>query len=113
MKLPLVLLAAAVLATSADVLAQPKPQPLTDDPRRPVELISRDLGVKPGEFRVCFENVRPAGQGERPTGERVHANKAVLLGCLQKANPAITNEKLDEVMDRYRPGGREAQTPAR
>jgi hypothetical protein len=35
----------------------------------------------------------------------------VLLSCLQKVNPTITNDSLDTVMDRYRPGGREAQMP--
>jgi hypothetical protein len=89
------------------------PAPLANDPRRPVDAISRDLGIRPEQFTHCFKDVRPAPQGERPTSERVHANKAVLLSCLQKANPQITNDKLDEVMDRYRPGGREAQRPAR
>ena len=83
------------------------------DGRRPVGLISRDLGVTPQQFSDCFSGVSPAPQGERPTGERVHANKRVLLGCLQRANPAITNDSLDAVMDRYRPGGREAQRPER
>lgn len=82
-----------------------------NDPKRPVDKISRDLGVTEEQFVECFKNVRPAPQGERPTGERVHANKQVLLSCLQEANPEITNEKLDTVMDRYRPGGREAQRP--
>jgi hypothetical protein len=89
------------------------PELLTNDPKRPVQAISKDLGIRADQFTHCFEHVRPAAQGERPTSERVHANKAVLLSCLQKANPAITNEKLDEVMDRYRPGGREAQRPER
>jgi len=80
--------------------------------RRPVAQIARDLGIRPHQFNACFEHVRPAPQGSRPEGARVHDNKAKLLPCLQKANPAITNEKLDEVMDRYRPGGREAQEPA-
>ena len=85
---------------------------LPNDPKRPVDKISRDLDITPEQFVECFKDVNPAPQGERPTGERVHANKAVLLRCLQKANPDITNEKLDTVMDRYRPGGREAQQPA-
>ncbi|MCG5238664.1 hypothetical protein ACIU1J_23040 [Azospirillum doebereinerae] len=84
---------------------------LPNDPKRPVEAISRDLGVRPEQFVACFNDVRPAPNGDRPTAARVHANKAVLLGCLQRANPAITNDGLDTVMDRHRPGGREAQRP--
>lgn len=92
-------------------LAQPAPLP--NDPRRPSAQIARDLGVTQEQFVACFENVRPAAQGTRPTAERVQSNKTVLLGCLQRANPAITNDGLDTVMDRYRPDGREAQMPAR
>jgi hypothetical protein len=84
---------------------------MRDDPRRPVDKISNDLGIQPEQFRQCFSNVSPAPAGQRPGSDRTHANKAVLLSCLQKANPAITNESLDTVMDRYRPGGREAQMP--
>jgi hypothetical protein len=84
---------------------------MRDDPKRPVAEISRDLGVTPEHFRSCFQDVRPAGRGDRPDGDRVHGNKAVLLPCLRRANPAITNDKLDQVMDRYRPGGREGQRP--
>jgi hypothetical protein len=74
-------------------------------------LIARDLGIKPEQFVTCFDNVRPAIQGEKPTSDRAHSNKSVLLPCLQKANPAITNSILDHVMDHYRPGGHEAQMP--
>jgi hypothetical protein len=84
---------------------------LKNDAKRPVALVARDLGIKPEQFVACFENVHPATQGERPTSDRAHSNKSVLLPCLQKANPNITNDKLDEVMDRYRPGGHEAQMP--
>jgi hypothetical protein len=84
---------------------------LRDDPRRPVEQISRDLGVQPAEFRACFANVSPVPAGGRHTEERNRTNKAKLLGCLRGANPKITNESLDAVMDKYRPGGHEAQVP--
>jgi hypothetical protein len=86
-----------------------EPAFLSNDPKRPVDKISQDLGIEPQQFVACFDDVRPAGQGDRPTSERVHANKATLLPCLQKANPNITNEILDSVMDRYRPGGHERQ----
>jgi hypothetical protein len=110
MRKPLILLIASIASSS--VLAQ---SPLTttgvlrDDPHRPVEKISRDLSVTPDQFRVCFSNVNPAPRGSMPEGNQKHANKAVLLSCLQKANPSITNDSLDQVMDRYRPGGRAAQ----
>lgn len=106
-----ILLISATICISANAAATP--DLLTNDPRRPVESVSRDLGIKPEQFVACFQNVHPAPQGERPTTERVHANKAVLLECLQKADAGITNDKLDEVMDRYRPGGHETQTPAK
>ncbi len=90
------------------------PPVLKNDPRRPVEKISRDLGVAPDEFVTCFNNVNPTPGGARPeSAERVHSNKKVLLSCLQKYNPEITNDSLDTVMDRYRPGGKEAQRPLR
>lgn len=85
------------------------PPLLRNDSKRPVEKISHDLGVKPEQFIACFNDVHPASQGAKPSRERVHSNKAILLPCLQKANPGITNEKLDAVMDRFRPGGHEAQ----
>lgn len=84
---------------------------LRDDPKRPVDPISHDLGIPPDVFRTCFAHVQPAAQGERPSQDRVHSNKSVLLNCLQRSNPLINNETLDAVMDRYRPGGRAAQEP--
>lgn len=81
---------------------------LKNDPKRPVADISRDLGITPEQFVACFDNVSPAPAGTRATGEREMANKAVLLPCLQQANPAITNDILDAVMDKYRPEGRVA-----
>lgn len=84
---------------------------LPEDPKRPADKIAHDLNIAPEQFTACFRNVSPAPQGTRPTADRVHSNKAILLSCLQKENPHITNVMLDEVMDRYRPGGREAQLP--
>jgi hypothetical protein len=110
LRLRAALIAGMVVISNA---ALSDPAFLPNDPKRPVDKISRDLGIKPEQFVTCFNDVKPAPQGTRPTPERVRANKAVLLGCLQKANPAITNDGLDLVMDRYRPGGREAQMPAR
>ena len=91
-----------------------EPPVMKSDTKRPTGAISRDLGVTQAQFIACFNNVNPTPGGERPeSAKRVHANKSVLLPCLQKANPAITNESLDAVMDRYRPGGRAAQEPVR
>ena len=82
---------------------------MRDDPHRPVDQISRGLGVTPDQFRTCFNDVNPAPQGSLPGSNQKHANKQVLLSCLQRANPSITNNSLDAVMDQYRPGGRAAQ----
>ena len=82
---------------------------MRDDPHRPIDQISRGLGVTPDQFRMCFNDVNPAPQGSLPGSNQKHANKQVLLSCLQRANPSITNNSLDAVMDQYRPGGRAAQ----
>jgi hypothetical protein len=79
------------------------PAPLQNDPRRPVASIAHDLGITPDQFVTCFNDVTPALQGSTPSSAQVHTNKQHLLSCLQKCNPAITNEKLDAVMDKYRP----------
>ncbi len=87
-----------------------QPELLLEDPKRPTKKISSDLGISQKEFIECFKNVRPA-QGSNPNAAKVHANKKILLSCLQKSNSTITNEMLDEVMDKYRPGGHQAQVP--
>jgi len=90
----------------------PGPPPiLKNDPKHPTALVARDLGVSQEQFIACFSNVNPSPQGAGQTSERVHANKAVLLSCLQRTNPASSNDGLDTVMGRYRPGGREVQLP--
>jgi hypothetical protein len=103
-----------LVAVAIPAFAQQPPPMLTNDPKRPVAAIARDLNVTQEQFVACFENVRPTPGGARPESQaRVQTNKQVLLPCLQRANPAITNDKLDAVMDRYRPGGRAAQIPQR
>lgn len=74
------------------------------DPNRPTAQIAADLGVSEAQFKACFLPVHPE-PGKYPTGEQQRQNKAILLPCLQKANPSITNNFLDRVMDRYRPEG--------
>lgn len=70
------------------------------DHGRPVELIARDLGVTPEQFRAAFEKVRPAARGEQPTEVQRQANRKVLSETL-----GVAPEKLDAVMDKYRPEG--------
>jgi len=103
---------AALLLFSNQALSQAFSNPplLRNDPKRPSKEISQALGITQNQFIECFSNVSPA-QGSNPTTKRVHSNKKILLSCLQKANPDISNEKLDEVMDAQRPGGHKAQEP--
>lgn len=77
---------------------------LRNDPNRPTGLISADLGVGEDQFVKCFWDVEPEVNG-KPSGQKQRMNKAILLPCLQQANAGITNEKLDAVMDKYRPEG--------
>ena len=102
------LLISCVFVTSA----MASPSVLKNDPKRPVGKISADLKISADQFVSCFSHVNPTPGGDRPeSGERVHANKKVLLSCLQQHNSHITNDSLDRVMDKYRPGGRAAQVP--
>ena len=103
-----VVLGAGLLAGAQMVQAQAI---LKNYPNRPVAAISHDLGIPSEQFVTCFNDVHPAAQGTHPTDAKVHANKAHLLNCLRGYNGAITNESLDKMMDRYRPGGHEAQVP--
>lgn len=95
------LLLSAVLIAGLVPTGQAQPL-LRADPKRPTDRISADLGVSEPTFIACFFDVTPA-QGFEPDAAYQWANKAILLPCLQKANPAITNDSLDAVMDRYRP----------
>jgi len=92
--------ALAVLASSFSAQAAK----LRNDPNRPTDKISADLGVTEEQFIACFWNVNPEENG-RPSGAKQRENKAILLPCLQEANASITNSKLDSVMDKYRPEG--------
>jgi hypothetical protein len=75
-----------------------------NDPNRPTDRIATDLGIEEAVFIECFKPVNPE-PGKYPSGARQRANKAILLPCLQRANAAITNDRLDAVMDKYRPEG--------
>ena len=75
-----------------------------NDPNRPTDRIAADLGIEEAVFIECFKSVNPE-PGKYPSGAQQRANKAILLPCLQRANAAITNDRLDAVMDKYRPEG--------
>ncbi|OEJ69196.1 hypothetical protein [Magnetovibrio blakemorei] len=74
------------------------------DPNRPTDRVAVDLGVSEAQFKGCFLPVHPE-PNKYPTGVQQRQNKAILLPCLQQANPSITNDMLDRVMDKYRPEG--------
>ncbi|CAF0982080.1 unnamed protein product [Adineta ricciae] len=93
----------ALISAFVVLAATAAPAFLQNDPKRPVADIARDLGITADQFVACFNGVTPAPRGSKPTDDQVHANKQHLLSCLQQANPSITNEKLDAVMDKYRP----------
>jgi hypothetical protein len=112
MKKVMTLTALGILSLTGLTFAQMPPPPgvpMRNDSHRPVDQISGGLGVTTDQFRACFNNVTPAQKGSLPDVNQKHANKQVLLSCLQKSNPSITNDSLDAVMNRYRPGGRAAQ----
>lgn len=77
---------------------------LRADPNRPTDRIAADLEIPEEVFVACFMDVNP-DPDHTPSGGTQQANKAVLLPCLQKANPDISNDRLDTVMDSYRPEG--------
>ena len=57
--------------------------------------------MTPEKFREVFKKVRPAGPGQRPTEAQRRRNRKVLSEGL-----GVSPERLDEVMDEYRPGGK-------
>ncbi|WP_435019847.1 hypothetical protein TA3x_001510 [Tundrisphaera sp. TA3] len=93
-------------------LEVPRPPAGEDEDRgRPVEAVARELGVTPDQFRAAFRKVTPARPGEEPTREQRQKNRKALSEAL-----GVSPERLDEVMDKYRPGGRGtngADRPAR
>lgn len=71
-----------------------------EDHGRPVAKIAADLGVTAEQFREAFKKVQPAPRGERPTEAQRQANRTALSKALN-----VSPEKLDAVMDKYRPEG--------
>ncbi len=96
------LVAAALIALAAatPALAQQKPPPPPQEGNRPVEAIARELDVTPEQFRAAFAKVTPAPKGQRPTPEQRARNRQILSQAL-----GVSPEKLDQVMDKYRPEG--------
>ncbi|MCL1124630.1 hypothetical protein [Shewanella surugensis] len=62
----------------------------------PLAKMSLELDVTPNHLLMCMEEGKPASLGAKP-------DKAAMLTCLQNANPAITSDKLDEVMKKNMP----------
>ena len=73
------------------------------DAQRLVVAASHELGVSPWQLAGCFRDARGAVPATPDASARTQARDAVLLPCLQKANPAITAETLDAVIERHRP----------
>lgn len=70
-----------------------------EDRGRPVALVAGGLGVKPEVFREAFRGVTPSRNGP-PTEAEARRNKEALMKVLKPYG--ITNERLDEVSNRYR-----------
>ena len=77
------------------------------DHGRPVALVAKDLGVTPEQFREAFKLVTPAKRGTEPTDAQRENNRKVLSEAL-----GVSPEKLDAVMDKYRPEGPNKRPPA-
>jgi hypothetical protein len=67
-----------------------------NNPSKPAQEISADLGVTPQQFTQCMKNGKPAQEG----GE---IDKVVVVQCLQKINPSITMDQLKSSIMKYRP----------
>ncbi|MEO5805316.1 hypothetical protein [Devosia sp.] len=93
--LPLLLVPGVAMAASTA-------EQVLNDPNRPVAAVAAELEITPMQFAECFAGVTPARTASELDGAREQGNKAILLPCLQQANPAISNERLDAVMDKYR-----------
>ncbi|MEH6631306.1 MAG: hypothetical protein V7776_10785 [Halopseudomonas aestusnigri] len=74
------------------------------DPNRDILCVTKQIKVTKAEFEKCFAPVKP-DKSQAPDGKRQRINKAILLPCLQKANPTLTNRSLDQAMDACRPEG--------
>ncbi|MEO6014674.1 MAG: hypothetical protein ABIQ30_13940 [Devosia sp.] len=91
-----------MIAAASPAFATSTPEQILNDPNRPVAAVAAELGITPRQFATCFAGVTPARSASELNGKKEQDNKAILLPCLQAANPAITNDLLDRVMDKYR-----------
>jgi hypothetical protein len=103
-RLTKIILALPLLTITGPAFAVSTPEQVLNDPNRPVEAVARELGVTPLQFATCFAGVTPARTEAELNGELERNNKAILLPCLQAFNPGITNDRLDQVMNKYRAG---------
>ena len=71
---PEILFALACAMAAGSAIAQSPPDP---DHGRPVELVARDLGVTPEQFREAFKKVGPAPRGVCPPNPKHKANRKV------------------------------------
>ena len=101
-RLSAIILALPLLCLPGAALAASTPEAVLNDPNRPVAAVAAELGITPLQFATCFAGVTPATSQAELNGRKEQDNKAILLPCLQQANPAISNEMLDGVMDKYR-----------
>ncbi|MFG0249474.1 MAG: hypothetical protein ACF8OB_11360 [Phycisphaeraceae bacterium JB051] len=76
------------------------------DHGRPVEAVAKELGVTPEQFREAFKKVTPAARGTEPTEAQRKHNRQVLSEAL-----GVDPQKLDAVMDKYRPEGPNQRPP--
>lgn len=85
----------------------PPPRGQDQDHGRPVEAVAKELGVTPEQFREAFKLVTPAKRGTEPTDAQRKHNREVLSQAL-----GVSPEKLDQVMDKYRPEGPNKRPPS-
>jgi hypothetical protein len=72
--------------------------------QRPTDKISADLDIPEAVFVACFSRVLQE-KNHSQSGIQQRVNKAILLLCLQKSKSSTTTERLDTVIDSYRPAG--------
>jgi hypothetical protein len=73
-------------------------QPPDGDHGRPMAKMAQELGVSADQLRAAFSKTTHPAPGQRPTPEQRKANRKILSDALH-----VAPEKLDKVMDKYRP----------
>ncbi|PTQ75198.1 hypothetical protein [Celeribacter persicus] len=80
-------------------------------PQIPTAEIAKDLGVTETQLTSCFGANRPQpGERKAPPKEATSGQRpedrglpTEILSCLQKANPKLTTERVQSVMQAHRP----------